>query len=72
MFVSLQGVYATLVCVACCQLQKLGVNLSLVGEGRVTTAQDSRVNAGSEEMQNQLNDCIRHHQIIQQYVRHSQ
>jgi hypothetical protein len=68
-FVSFQGVYATLVCVACCQLEKLRANLSLIGEGRVTTVQESGVSPGSEEMQNQLNDCIRHHQIIELYVR---
>ncbi|XP_033606628.1 uncharacterized protein LOC111862426 [Cryptotermes secundus] len=72
MYVSLQGVYATLVYVACSQLEKLRANLSLIGEGRVTTAQESRVNPGSEKMQKQLNDCIRHHQIIQLYVHNSQ
>lgn len=72
MFVSLLGVYVTLVYVACSQLEKLRANLSLIGEGRVTSVQDSRVNPSCEEMQNQLNECIRHHQIIQLYVHNIQ
>lgn len=68
MFVGLHGLYAILVGIAGCQLEKLRANLLSIGEGPVTTAQEAGVSPGPEEMQNLLNDCIRHHQIIKLYV----
>jgi hypothetical protein len=75
-FIGFQALYATLVCVACSQLEKLRANLLRIGEGRVRTKQDSddimETVPGSEEIQKQLIDCIRHHQTIQLYVHNDQ
>jgi hypothetical protein len=72
-FIGFQGLYATLVCVACSQMEKLRMNLSRIGEGCVSVQQDSSEELGPvpghEDLQQQLNDCIRHHQLIMKYVR---
>jgi hypothetical protein len=72
-FIGFQGLYATLVCVACGQMEKLRMNLSRIGEGCASVQQDSSDELdpvpGHEEQQQQLNDCIRHHQLIMKYVR---
>jgi hypothetical protein len=71
------GLYATLVCVACCQLEKLRANLLDIRQKLDTPVQDSGAETDREEegqveasqevfcrMQKQLNDCIRHHHEI--------
>ncbi|PNF24008.1 hypothetical protein B7P43_G08636 [Cryptotermes secundus] len=72
------SLYATLVCVACSQLEKLRAALLDIGQTHVTAERDSGTQAdlleaqgqarASEElfrhMQKQLNNCIRHHQEI--------
>jgi hypothetical protein len=74
--------YATLVCVACSQLEKLRAAILAIRQTHVTSEQDCGVvtdqqkeegqTHSSEElfhhMQRQLNDCIRHHQEIIRYV----
>jgi hypothetical protein len=72
LFISFLGLYAILVCVARCQLEKLGANLLSIGGGLVTTAQETGISPGSDELQKQLNECIRHHQIVMLYVRDTQ
>jgi hypothetical protein len=82
LFIGFQSLYATLVCVACSQLEKLAVALSDIRQTHVTLQQDSEDRARQQtrqgqthisvelfhHMQKQLNDCIRHHQQIKQYV----
>jgi signal transduction histidine kinase len=72
--------YATLVCVACSQLEKLRAALLDIGQKYGTSLQycgaksDEREAAGQKNthsehfrhMQEQLNNCIRHHQEIKQ------
>jgi hypothetical protein len=72
------GLYATLVCIACSQLEKLRANLLDIRQELDTPAQDSGPETDREEeetqvqtsqevfcrMQEQLNECIRHHQLI--------
>jgi hypothetical protein len=67
-----------LVCIACSQLEKLRVNLLDIRQNPDTLEQDSGAGTDREEeeveahmsqevflrMQRQLNDCIRHHQLI--------
>jgi hypothetical protein len=70
--------YGTVVCIACSQLEKLRTNLLEIRQKLDTSEQDSGAGIGREEekteaktsqevfrrMQRQLNDCIRHHQLI--------
>jgi hypothetical protein len=77
-FVGFQSLYATLVCVACSQLEKLRAAILAIRQTHVTSEQDRGVVTdqqdeegqahSSEElfrhMKKQLNDCIRHHQEI--------
>jgi hypothetical protein len=64
------GLYATFVCIGCSQLEKLRANLLDIGQRHNTAQQDSRANSDQEErqefslQQEQLSDCIRHHQEI--------
>jgi hypothetical protein len=72
------SLYATLVCVACSQLEKLRAAILAIRQTHVTSEQDrgdvtdqqeGEGQAHSSEelfrhMQKQLNDCIRHHQDI--------
>jgi hypothetical protein len=80
MFFGLWGLYATLVCVACSQLEKLRANLLDIRQKHVTSEQDSGAETGREEggqvqtpqevfchMHKQLDDCVRHHQLILRY-----
>jgi hypothetical protein len=74
------GLYATLVCVAGSQLEKLRATLVDIRQTNGTSLQDCEVktdereaaglkNTHSEQfrhMQEQLNNCIRHHQVIKQ------
>jgi hypothetical protein len=74
--------YATLVCVACSQLEKLRAAILAIRQTHVTSEldcgdetdqQDEEEQAHSSEelfhhMQRRLNDCIRHHQEIIRYV----
>jgi hypothetical protein len=74
--------YATLVIVACSQLEKLRRNLLDIKQELVPTGVESAAKAdsdGAEEpvlrsvdgfwrMQTQLNQCVRHHQAILLYV----
>jgi hypothetical protein len=75
------GFYATLVCIACSQLQKVRANLLNIRQKHDTSEQDSGAETDQEEegkvqtskekfcdMQKQLNNCIRHHQEILQLV----
>jgi hypothetical protein len=65
------------VCIACSQLEKLRANLLDIRQKLDTSAQDSGAETDREEgrqvqtsqevfyrMQEQLNDCVRHHQLI--------
>ncbi|PNF35139.1 hypothetical protein B7P43_G09263, partial [Cryptotermes secundus] len=76
-FYGVPSTYATLVCIACSQLEKLRANLLNIRQVFDTPAQESRAETGRNEgrqvqtsqevfcrMQEQLNDCIRHHQLI--------
>ncbi|PNF24012.1 hypothetical protein B7P43_G08632 [Cryptotermes secundus] len=70
--------YATLVMVACTQLQKLRTDLLDIKQEMVPSGADSGSDGGEEpvsrskdgfcRMQMQLNECVRHHQAILQYV----
>jgi hypothetical protein len=79
-FVAFISLYATLVCIACSQLEKLRANLLDIRQKLDTSAHDSGAETDREEetqvhvsqevfrsMQEQLNDCIRHHQLILEY-----
>jgi hypothetical protein len=75
--------YATFTCIACSQLEKLRANLLAIRQRHVTSEQDSNAETDLEEgqglvnipqevfhhMQEQLNDCIRHHQEIMRCVK---
>jgi hypothetical protein len=79
--IGVPSLYATLVCVACSQLEKLGAALLDIRQRRVTSEQDygnESDGQGSElrthnseqiflHMRKQLDECIRHHQEIKQY-----
>ncbi|XP_023706082.2 odorant receptor Or2-like [Cryptotermes secundus] len=80
-FYGVPSTYATLVCIACSQLEKLRANLLNIRQVFDTPAQESRAETGRNEgrqvqtsqevfcrMQEQLNDCIRHHQLIIQFI----
>jgi hypothetical protein len=70
--------YGTLVSIACSQLEKLRSNLLEIRQKQDTSSQDSGAETDREEeenqvhtsqevfrrMQDQLNDCIRLHQLI--------
>ncbi|PNF24042.1 hypothetical protein B7P43_G08624 [Cryptotermes secundus] len=70
--------YATLVMVACSQLQKLRTNLLDIKQELIPSEADSGSDGGEESvsrsengfcrMQTQLKECVRHHQAILQYV----
>jgi hypothetical protein len=74
--------YATLVNVACSQLEKLRAAILAIRQTHVTSEQDCGVVTDQQKeegqthsseklfhhMQTQLNDCIRHHQEIKRYV----
>jgi hypothetical protein len=64
--------YAVLVCVACSQLEKLKANLSDVKQKR-SDGSGAECETDAEELvsaaQKRLNEYIRHHQLIMQYVR---
>jgi len=77
-YIGFTSLYATLVCVACSQLEKLGAALLTVQQTRVTSDQD-RGNDSDDQvpelqtynsekifrrMREQLDECIRHHQEI--------
>jgi hypothetical protein len=77
MLLGFNGLYATLVCIACGQLQKLRTNLLDIRQTHDTEQQNSVAETDQEEerqvhtsqqvycdMQKQLNDCVRHHQQI--------
>jgi hypothetical protein len=78
LFVGFQCLYATLVCVACSQLEKLGAAILDIRQTHVTSEQDCGAETDQQEgqgqvrtseelfghMQKQLNDCILHHQQI--------
>ncbi|PNF24044.1 hypothetical protein B7P43_G08622 [Cryptotermes secundus] len=77
-FLGFQFLYATLIMVACSQLQKLRTNLLDIKQELVPSGADSGSDGGEEpvsrsedvfcRMQMQLNECVRHHQAILQYV----
>jgi hypothetical protein len=72
------GLYATFTCTACSQLEKLRANLLDIRQKYYNADKDSGDETDQEEeeqqvqtseelfphMQEQLNDCIRHHQQI--------
>jgi hypothetical protein len=82
MITGFPGLYATLVCVAWGQLEKLRKALLGIRQTYVTSEQDIRDETGQHKekgqghisedvirhMQKQLNNCIRHHQDIQRWV----
>jgi hypothetical protein len=73
-----ESLYATSVCVACSQLEKLRAAILDIRQTHVTSEQDCGAETDQQEgqgqvrtseklfghMQKQLNDCIRHHQQI--------
>jgi hypothetical protein len=79
-FVGFASLCATLVCVACSQLEKLTAAILDIRQTHVTSEQDCGAETDQQEgqgqgqfrtcdelfghMQKQLNDCIRHHQQI--------
>jgi hypothetical protein len=81
------SLYATLVCVACSQLEKLTATLLDIRQLHVMSVQNNGTETGQQEgqgqghtsedmflhVQKQLNACIRHHQEIQRcgYCHHS-
>ncbi|XP_021941222.1 odorant receptor 85c-like [Zootermopsis nevadensis] len=80
-FVAFISLYATLVCIACSQLEKLRASLLDIRQNR-DISKDSGAETDQEEiqevhisqkmfnhMQKQLNDCIRHHQDILEFMR---
>jgi len=77
LYFGFQSLYATLVCVACSQLEKLRAALLDIRQTHGTSLQDcggetdereaAGQNTHSEQfrhMQEQLNNCVRHHQEI--------
>jgi len=78
LYFGFQSLYATLVCVACSQLEKLRAALLDIRQTHGTSLHDCggetnereaarQKNSHSEQfrhMQEQLNNCIRHHQEI--------
>jgi hypothetical protein len=81
MLLGFNGLYATLVCIACSQLEKLRANLLDIRQKPDTSEQDSGAESDREEetqvhtsqemfrrMQRQLNECVRHHQEILTYA----
>jgi hypothetical protein len=80
--VAFPSLYATLVCVACSQLEKLRAAILAIRQTQVISEQDcgdeTDQQKGEEQthsfeelfshMQRRLNDCIRHHQEIIRYV----
>jgi len=78
LYFTLPSLYATLVCVAGSQLEKLRAALLDIGQTHGTSLQDcggetdereaaGQKNTHSEQfrhMQEQLNNCVRHHQQI--------
>ncbi|XP_033609372.1 uncharacterized protein LOC111869596 [Cryptotermes secundus] len=78
-FFGFQFLYATLIMVACSQLQKLRTNLLDIKQEMVPSGDESgsdgreepvsRSKDGFCRMQTQLNECVRHHQAILQYMR---
>jgi len=70
------GLYGTLVCVACSQLEKLKLALLDIRQTHVVPDRHCAAEPGKRvdyvhtsqelflDMQKQLNDCIRHHQEV--------
>jgi hypothetical protein len=77
-FVGFPSLYATLVCAACSQLEKLRAAILDMRQTQVTSQQDCGAETDQQErqgqvrtseelfghMQKQLNNCIRQHQQI--------
>jgi hypothetical protein len=61
-FIGFSGLYTKFVCIACSQLEKLRANLLDIKQKHDTAEHDSGAETDHEE--EQLNDCIRHHQEI--------
>jgi len=82
MFFGFIILYAVLVCVACSQLEKLTAKLRTIRQKRITSQDNSRDGSETDQredtvltaqsmfwyMQKQLHECVRHHQLIMQYV----
>jgi hypothetical protein len=73
MFFGFTILYAVLVCVACSQLEKLKANLSDINQKSSTSDfSGEESDTDGEELvsatQKLLNECVRHHQLIMQYV----
>jgi hypothetical protein len=78
--VGFPSLYATLVCVACSQLEKLKLALLDIRQTHVVSEQDCGKDVHQQEgegdtcvelssqVQKRLNNCICHHQEIKQYV----
>ncbi|GFG30955.1 hypothetical protein Cfor_03708, partial [Coptotermes formosanus] len=81
-FIGFPSLYATLVCVACSQLEKLRLALLDIRQKHVMSEQNCNDQAQQSDvhgpahpsdeqlrhMQEQLNNCIRHHQQIKRYM----
>ncbi|XP_021941929.1 uncharacterized protein LOC110840919 [Zootermopsis nevadensis] len=74
--------YGTSICIACSQLEKLRASLKNIRQKNDAPEKDSRAKTDQDEereaqtsqqvfqhMQKQLNDCVRHHQLIIEYIR---
>ncbi|KDR19175.1 hypothetical protein L798_06229 [Zootermopsis nevadensis] len=82
LFIGFQSLYATFVCVACSQLEKLRAAILDIRQTYITPEQDCGAETNKKDgeghprtheelfghMQKQLNDCIRHHQKIKRYM----
>ena len=86
MFGGYLSLYATLVCVACSQLEKLRAALLDIRQTHFISEQQGRDGTDQEDgqgqtlasqelfrhMQKKLNNCVRHHQEIKRYVNHTE
>lgn len=86
MFGGYLSLYATLVCVACSQLEKLRAALLGIRQTQDMSEQHGRDGTHQQDGQGQtlapkevfrlvqkkLNNCVRHHQEIKRYVNHTE
>jgi hypothetical protein len=73
MYFAFTILYAVLVCVACSQLEKLKANLSDINwKSSTSEGSGAKCETDAQELvsaaQKRLNECVRHHQLIIQYV----
>jgi len=68
-FFGFSNLYATVVCVACSQCEKLRAALLNIRQTLIITEREpgDTIEQGFQHMRKQLNECIRHHQDIKRY-----